>query len=104
PTAFSNGCTGQLMGFPSSRWVATSARGGPGTAATSGDHTTRPPRGSRQSVPRSRPGPSGPRVEAPVDLLQVGAGDMGVDLGAPQVGVAQHHLNGPEVGPPLQEV
>ena len=33
-----------------------------------------------------------------VDLFEVGVGDVGVDLGSADVGVAEHSLDGAEVG------
>ncbi len=39
-----------------------------------------------------------------VDFFEVGVGDMGVDLGGADVGVAEHGLNGAEVGAVHEEV
>ena len=39
-----------------------------------------------------------------VDVLQLLADDLGVDLGGGDVGVSQHFLNGAQVGPVLQQV
>lgn len=43
-----------------------------------------------------------PRVECPVDLLQVSPVEVGVELGGGDAGVAEHLLDGPQVCPALQ--
>ena len=37
-----------------------------------------------------------------VDGLQVGTGEVSVDLGGADVGMAEHHLDRAEIGPTLQ--
>ena len=44
------------------------------------------------------------RVELVVDAAEMGAGEVGVDFGGADVGVAQHGLNRAQVGAPLDEV
>lgn len=43
-------------------------------------------------------------VEFFVDFFEVGVGDVGVDLGGADVGVAEHGLDGAEVGAVHEEV
>ena len=43
-----------------------------------------------------------PGMELFVDGLEVGAAEVGIDLGCADVGVAEHELDGTQVGPPLQ--
>src|SRR6185295_2442429 len=45
-----------------------------------------------------------PGMRLVVDLFQAMGGDMGIDLGRGQIGVAQKLLDGPKVGAPVQEV
>ena len=45
-----------------------------------------------------------PRMGFPVDLLQMRRGHVRVDLRGGEIGVAQHLLDGPQVGAPLEQV
>ena len=48
--------------------------------------------------------PAGPRVGVLIDLLQVGGGHVRVDLRGGEIRMPQHLLNGPQIGPALQEM
>ena len=50
------------------------------------------------------PSRSRTRVELLVNALEAGCLDMGVDLGGGDIGVAEHFLDGAEVGAVLEEV
>ena len=39
-----------------------------------------------------------------MNLFQTLAGDMGIDLGGGNIGMAQHDLHGPEIGAMFQEM
>ena len=47
---------------------------------------------------------SATRMVAPVDLNQMLPGHMRVDLRRADIGMAQHDLNGPQVGAPFQQM
>ena len=59
---------------------------------------------SRQRSDPSNPSPSSPGVVLPVNVLQSGPVDMGVDLSRRDVGVPQQLLHHAEVGAPDQQV
>jgi len=45
-----------------------------------------------------------PGVVPLVQLFEMFSGDMGVDLSGSDIGMAQHHLDRPQVCPPFQKV
>src|ERR1700691_1243574 len=49
-------------------------------------------------------GVSGARVMRPIDLLQSLLDHVRVDLRGRDIGMAQHHLYGPQIGPTIEQM
>ena len=67
------------------------------------EHEAGHARGARHSAPR-RHAPAGPGMGFAVDPLQMGRGHVRVDLGGGEIGVAEHLLDGAQVGASLEQV